>query len=83
MSGELALRRGDEPVAALPGIAAKGPSHLLEVALAHSLSLPTTLRAASAFALLRNQFLRQVPMLIDIFRQLEAPLRNNMRYPSG
>ena len=47
MGGELALRRGDELVAALPGVAAQGPPHLLDVALAHFVSLPTMLRAAS------------------------------------
>ena len=38
VGGELALRRGDELVAALPGIAAQGSAHLLDVALAHSQS---------------------------------------------
>ena len=33
--GELALRRGDEPVAALLGVAAQGPPRLLDVARAH------------------------------------------------
>jgi len=52
--GEFALRRRDELVAALLGVAAHGSPHLLDVALAHSLSLPTMLRAASASAQLKN-----------------------------
>ena len=39
VGGELVLRSGDELVAALPGIAAQRPAQLIDVALAHSLSL--------------------------------------------
>jgi hypothetical protein len=47
--GEFALRRGEELVSALPGVAAQGPAHLLNVASAHFVSLPAILRVASPF----------------------------------
>jgi hypothetical protein len=52
--GELALRRDDEPGAALLGVAAPGHPHLRNVTLAHFITLPTMLRAASVSALLGN-----------------------------
>jgi hypothetical protein len=52
--GEFALRRGEELVAALLGVAAPGHPHLLNVAPAHFISLPTMLRAASVSALLKS-----------------------------
>jgi len=48
--GEFALRRGEELVSALLGVAAQGPPRLLNVATAHFVSLPTILRAASLSA---------------------------------
>ena len=49
MCGEFALRRGEELVSALLGVAAQGPPRLLNVATAHFVSLPAILRAASPF----------------------------------
>jgi hypothetical protein len=52
--GEFALRRGEELVSALLGVAPQGPPRLLNVATAHFVSLPTILRAASLSAPLRS-----------------------------
>jgi len=68
--GEFALRRGEELVSSLLGVAAQGPARLLNVATAHFVSLAAILRAASASAPPEN------------FCQLEAPLRNRVRHPS-
>jgi len=48
-AANFALRRGEELVSALLGVAAQGPPHLLNVATAHFVSLPAILRAASPF----------------------------------
>jgi hypothetical protein len=73
--GELALRRGDELVAAPLGVAAQGPPLLLNVALAHFISLSTMLRAASGSGAAQG-FSNAQRASLNISQ-------SNMRLPSG